>query len=530
MLFKKGIRIDCNNYRGISVIDNIAKIYDYVLNNRLMQWYTPCREQAGGQHERGCIEHIVTLRLLFSTFLRKKLKLYVVFVDFSKAYDKVPRRRLFDILIELGCGITMLSALISMYSNTTNYLGSTIITSTIGVRQGSPTSCYLFIIFVDVLILLLKSKCSPEPILGWLHCLMLMDDTIILATSREKIIENGMEVNAAKTKLMVINGGPMDKISIVMPDFVFKHCTQYMYLGTIFTADGRADSSLQAHLDFKNKELNKLLIFFSTNYDAPFMVKKRVLEAAFMSSILYGCEAWLNVSLKPVEAMYMKAVKALLGVRITTPNHLCLVEAGLKPLKALIWSRQKKFLDKMHEKRSDLTDDPIMHALKIIREHHKPMKKYIESIINGNDFIAEEVEKIKEAINSAHHSATKFHTYRFLNPTLDTHSLYTRTAPTIPDYLRINFTRYRLSSHLLRVEIGRWSRTPSDQRTCTCGLGVQNEQHIFECPIVAHLFNNSEKSYTTPADIFTDTSIDDLKILHQVMNHLYAEREETLTQ
>ena len=540
MLFKKGLRIDCNNYRGISVINNIAKIYDYILNNRLMQWYKPCREQAGAQHERGCIEHIVTLRIIFSTFLQKKLKLYVVFVDFSKAYDKVPRRRLFDILIELGCGVTMLSALISMYSNTTNILGSTIITSTIGVRQGSPTSCYLFIIFVDVLILLLKSRCSNEPILGWLHSLMLMDDTILLATSREKIIEkvrllhhyceeNGMKVNAAKTRLMVINGGPMDKIPIIMPNFVIKHCSQYVYLGAIFTADGRSDTSLQAHLDVKNKEVNKLLIFFATNYDAPFMVKKRVLEAAFMSSILYGCEAWLNTSLKQVEVMYMKAVKALLGVRITTPNKLCLIEGGLKPLTAIVKSRQKKFLDKMREKRGEMHDDPLIHALNIAEEHHKPMWKYIESIINGHDFVSVEETKIKESINTADPSATKFRTYHSLNPMLEVHPLYTKAAPTIPDYLRINFTRYRLSSHQLRVEVGRWSRTPADQRTCTCGLGVQNEQHIFECPIVEHIFNSSEKSYNTPEDIFDDTSLEDLQVLYQVLNHLYAEREETLS-
>ena len=167
----------------------IAKIYDYVLNNRLMLWYKPCREQAGAQPKRGCIEHIVTLRLLINVFMRKKLKLFIVFVDFSKAYDLVPRSKLFDILVNLGCGITMLAALIAMYSNTTSILGSTTITSTIGVRQGSPTSCYLFVIFVDVLILMLKSKCGPENILGWLHCLMLMDDTIIFATSREKMAE-----------------------------------------------------------------------------------------------------------------------------------------------------------------------------------------------------------------------------------------------------------------------------------------------------------------------------------------------------
>ena len=83
----------------------------------------------------------------------------------------------------------------------------------------------------------------------------------------------------------------------------------------------------------EKEEFNKFLIFFSTNYDAPFRVKKWVLEAAFLSSILYGCVSWLKVSLKPVTALYTKAVRALLGVLGTTPTSLCLVE-GLKPLRA----------------------------------------------------------------------------------------------------------------------------------------------------------------------------------------------------
>jgi len=31
MLFKKGARMDCNNYRGISIMNAITKIYDYIL-------------------------------------------------------------------------------------------------------------------------------------------------------------------------------------------------------------------------------------------------------------------------------------------------------------------------------------------------------------------------------------------------------------------------------------------------------------------------------------------------------------------
>ena len=542
MLFKKGLPTDCNNYRGISVINAVSKIYDYVLNNRLMSWYTPCREQAGAQSERGCIEHIVALRLLFNVFLRKKVKLFVVFVDFTKAYDLVPRSRLFSILIDLGCGATMLGALISMYTNTTSFLGSTVITSTIGVRQGSPTSCYLFIIFVDVLILMLKSRCSPEPILGWLHCLMLMDDTVIFATSREKMMvklqlldkyctENGMRVNASKTKFMVINGRPLDKIPFVLSNFVVRVCTEYVYLGSVFTADGRTDSSLKAHLESKNKDLNKLLIFFATNYDAPFAVKKKVLEACFMSCVLYGCEAWLNVPLKVVETMYMKAVKALLGVRITTPNDLCLIEAGLRPINAVVKTRQKKFLRKMLEGRSDMSDDPFMHAFVITRDMNKTMWKYIESITRVDDefdFVAFEVNNLKEAIRSQPPSATKYQTYQRLNPALDTHRLYTQRTPNIPDYLRITFTRYRLSSHNLKVETGRWSRTPSNERICSCGTDIQNEEHIFRCPLVNDIFTASGKSYTSPADIFLDTTTEVLRILHKVLNKVYENNEHHL--
>ena len=118
-----------------------------------------------------------------------------------------------------------------------------------------------------------------------------------------------MQVNESKTKFMAINGSPMDKVSFMMGNHRVRHCYSYIYLGVPITADGSNDSTLRMHLENKNKELNKLLIFLAVNYDAPFTVKKRVVDAAFMSSILYGCESWLNVSLKPVEKIYYSAIK-----------------------------------------------------------------------------------------------------------------------------------------------------------------------------------------------------------------------------
>ncbi len=73
------------------MINSVSELLDMVLCSRLGMWFTPCREQAGAQKGRGCTEHIVTLRILSDVARRKKKKLFVTFIDFSKAYDLVPR-------------------------------------------------------------------------------------------------------------------------------------------------------------------------------------------------------------------------------------------------------------------------------------------------------------------------------------------------------------------------------------------------------------------------------------------------------
>ena len=186
----------------------------------------------------------------------------------------------------------------------------------------------------------------------------------------------------------------------------------------------------------------------------------------------------------------------------------------------------------MLETRSEMTDDPFIHAFGITREMNSVMWRYIEAITNSGDtdFIADEVSKIKESIMDQPPTASKFRTYQTLNPTLEVHPLYSTKSPTIPDYLRINFTRYRLSSHRLKIEIGRWSHTPRDQRVCSCGTGVQDELHIFECPNVRDIFDSAEKEYSSPSDIFDDATVEDLQVLYKVLDKLCESDEQQLAE
>ena len=59
--------------------------------NRLRLWCSVDKCQAGAQKGRSCIEQVMTLRLLIDFVKCKNKKLYVLFIDFSKAYDRVPR-------------------------------------------------------------------------------------------------------------------------------------------------------------------------------------------------------------------------------------------------------------------------------------------------------------------------------------------------------------------------------------------------------------------------------------------------------
>ena len=185
-IYKSGSRKDCRNYRGICMIDAILKVYDKILVARLTKWWKPDIEQIGNQPERSCIDHILTLHILINIARTSKKKLFILYVDFSKAYDRVSRPKLLTLLKKAGCGRFMLRAILAMYKTTKILCENTTISTNSGVKQGSPSSGFLFTFFINPLVKLLK-QLGTDDYLDDLHCLLMMDDSIIFATTREKL-------------------------------------------------------------------------------------------------------------------------------------------------------------------------------------------------------------------------------------------------------------------------------------------------------------------------------------------------------
>ncbi len=168
-------------------MDTLAKLYDTMILNRLKLWWNIDKGQAGAQ------KGIAALRLLSDYVKYKKRKLYVVFVNFNAACDRVPRGTLINCLMNLGCGKIMTKAIRAMDACTRNAMNSAIVESYIGVRQGAPTCCPLYALNVDNMAKMLKNEIKTDGFLGDLHTVPLMDDAVSLATSR-KMCERKMNI------------------------------------------------------------------------------------------------------------------------------------------------------------------------------------------------------------------------------------------------------------------------------------------------------------------------------------------------
>ena len=99
MLFKNNGDVnDLNNFRGISFISTVAKLYEAILYTRLEHHVSPTLhvQQAGFTRQRGCPENVFTLLECASFRYYHQFKsTYILFCDLAKAYDSVWHNALF---------------------------------------------------------------------------------------------------------------------------------------------------------------------------------------------------------------------------------------------------------------------------------------------------------------------------------------------------------------------------------------------------------------------------------------------------
>ena len=186
------------NYRGISLLSVVSKLYSAVLNNRLLNYledeHLLAEEQNGFRRNRSCEDHVYSACTLIRNRLLSKNDAFGVFIDFQKAFDFVDRDVLLYKLLSNGIDGKIYNSIKSILSDTSSCIKlNGMLTDWFpvlsGVRQGDSSSPTIFAFFINDLIEGLKAvnkgiKFNDNV----LCCLTYADDVLILAEN-----ENDMQ-------------------------------------------------------------------------------------------------------------------------------------------------------------------------------------------------------------------------------------------------------------------------------------------------------------------------------------------------
>ena len=211
-IHKSGSLHAVENYRGISILNAISKVFEKIMHNTLYaaSKHLISEYQHGFVKKRSTTSNLISFTTLVIEEMENRRQVDAIYIDFSKAFDKVPHARAIEKLSQMGFPAWTTNWLRSYLGNRKAFvrLGSTksqTFSVASGVPQGSILGPLIFILFINDLCGNIKSSKLLyaddlkifRTINSVVDCVALQADLNVL---QSWCITNGMDVNAKNTK------------------------------------------------------------------------------------------------------------------------------------------------------------------------------------------------------------------------------------------------------------------------------------------------------------------------------------------
>ena len=270
-------------------------------------------------------------KLRLKPFLKHRYTLYICFIDYEKAFDRVNHDKLIEKLKLAGLDGKDIRIIARLYWEQvavvrTEKGNSEGIKIRRGTRQGCVLSPYLFNLFTELIFRVIENDDDGVSIGGRrISNLRYADDTGITTESERElqILANrvheegkhfGMKMNIKKTKTMVISRKvETPKVNITLDGQPVEQVERFVYLGQLITENGKCDEEIKRRIEIARTAYIKMRNVL-TNPKLSTSARLRFIKCFVWSTLLYGVETWTisKTSQQQLEAFEMWALRRML--------------------------------------------------------------------------------------------------------------------------------------------------------------------------------------------------------------------------
>ena len=330
-IYKKDDQSQIKNYRPISVLPVISKIFENAMHSQLMEYFTSHKllsnQQYGFRPNRST--ELATLELMDRNinYMNENHCPVNIYLDFSKAFDSLYYDILLSKLKYYGLQWKALQLLKSYISSRCQYvqLGdvkSSTHTVVCGIPQGSVLGPLLFNIYINDI-----TKATPK-----FNIIMYADDTTLVSTLENfgtlnniAVIEdeinneitkishwlhiNKLLLNTAKSKFMVFFKHPktIPKLKLKINDNPIEQVTEFNFLG--ITIDQNVTWS--AHITKTSIKIARVIgILHKLKHSFPLRILRLIYNSLIHPHLIYGLYLW-GFNPKRLTILQKRAVRIL---------------------------------------------------------------------------------------------------------------------------------------------------------------------------------------------------------------------------
>jgi hypothetical protein len=348
----KNDRTDSNNYRAIAYGSVFFKLFEIIFIIKFGDKLGTSSNQFGFKKGHSTVSCCWVLIEVVIHYVCRFSLVFACFLDCTKAFDRVNLGVLLDVLKKRGVDQSFLALLHYVFMNQKgrvlcNGISSRSFAIRNGVRQGGILSPYLFAIYIDDIVALLKSSCC-----GCYHgtayvgILMYADDIVLLCPSIRGLrnmltitvnhfTSINLQFNPNKTFALSFGAPSVVQYSLTINGVAVRWVSEVKYLGIILNS--MLDHSYHVNrtvCDFYARSNAILATFPRFSHD--------VLMFLFNSYCcsLYGimCVSISDNNLRSLHVAWNKVVRRIYGLPFQTHTNLLSPIIGKTHIKFQIFS------------------------------------------------------------------------------------------------------------------------------------------------------------------------------------------------